>query len=181
MNNKDIKFEDIIKIRTLFIALLAHIIAKLFSNALIVSAHFYGLVDFIRFNEVHVNRIMVILLLCIARDIFKATFEKRGIVFSFPTYLAIAVTSLLANTNEHVDHLSYSLDGIMVYLIITMLILIAYGIQYSKIERFILPILVFTLFIIPAAKNLHDELSNNLETKELNIKQLGVYNDNENN
>ncbi|WP_131812269.1 hypothetical protein [Pseudomonas putida] len=181
MNNKDLKFEDIIKVKTLFIALLAYITAKLLSNALIVSAHFYGLVDFIRFNEVHVNRIVVILLLCIARDIFKAAIEKRGIVFSFPTYLAIAVTSLLANTNENVDHLSYSLDGIMVYLIITMLILIAYGIQYSKLEKLLLPILVFTLIIIPATKNLHDELSNNLETKELNIKQLGVYNDNENN
>ncbi|OKP68798.1 hypothetical protein BTR19_19595 [Pseudomonas fluorescens] len=166
MNNKDLKFEDIIKVKTLLIALLAYIVAKLFSNALIVSAHFYGLVDFIRFNEVHVNRIMVILLLCIARDIFKAMTEKRGIVFSFPTYLALAVTALLTNTYENVDHALYSLDGTIVYLIVTMIILIACGTLYSKIEKLLLPILVFTLIIMPAAKNLHGELSNSFEIKE---------------
>ena len=173
MNNSTVKFEDIIKYRTVLIASFAYIIAKLFSNALIVSAHFYDLVDFIRFNEVHVNRIVAMLMLCIAIDIFKALSEKRGINFSFPTYLAIAVSSFLTNTYENVDYVLYSVHGSLIYFLLATITFEIYGVLYFKIEKLLLPIVVVSLIVLPATKNFHDELFHHFEQKELGYDKHG--------
>lgn len=175
MNKSAVGFEDIIKYRTVLIASFAYIIAKLFSNALIVSAHFYDLVDFIRLNEVHIIRIVGVLLLCIIIDAFKAITKKRGITFSFPTYIAIAVSSFLTNTYDNVDYVLYSVNGSLIYFFLATIIFEIYGVLYFKIEKLLLPIVVISFIVLPATKIFHDDLFHHFEQRELGYDDERVH------
>ncbi|XVO79871.1 hypothetical protein ACQ9ZH_20995 [Pseudomonas chlororaphis] len=101
MNNEKLKFEEIVKVKSLVLALFIFISAKIMSDGFIYLAIKESFVKFISFNEVHLNRMIVMFLLSLSFDLMTSVKNAQGVRFSIPTLFAFWSYIFLETTHQN--------------------------------------------------------------------------------